>query len=85
MSISWQLPAAGQESVTLAELDGDLQKIAEAVADDKTQPVCLVKATNSSGREVTRELPLLPQLAADQKLKLTFELPHDDLRELPLA
>ena len=85
LSVCWQLPAAGRESVTLAELDGDLQKIAAAVAEDETQPVCLIKATNSSGREVTRALPLLPQLAADQKLKLTFELPHDDLRALPLA
>jgi hypothetical protein len=85
LSVSWQLPAIGRESVTLAELDGDLQKIAEAVAADETQSVRLVRTTSSSGREVMRELPLLPQLGADQKLKLTFELLHDDLRELPLA
>jgi hypothetical protein len=86
LSVSWQLPVNGRARVTLAkELDGDLQKIAEAVAADETQTASLVRATNSSGREVVRELPLLPQLAADQKLLLTFELLPDELGERPLA
>lgn len=86
LRVSWQLPADGRARVTLAkELDGDVQKIAEAVAGDETQTACLVRATNSSGREVARELPLLPQLAADQKLLLTFELLPGELGELPVA
>jgi hypothetical protein len=84
--VSLQLPADGRARVTLAkELEGDLQKIAEAVADDEMQTASLVRATNSSGREVTRELPLLPQLEADQKLLLAFELLPDEFGELPLA
>ncbi len=86
LRVSWQLPADGRASMTLAkELDGDLQKIAEVVAGVETQSASLVRATNSSGREVVRELPLLPQLDADQKLLLAFELLPDGFGELPLA
>jgi hypothetical protein len=86
LRVSWQLPADGRARVTLTkELDGDLRRIAETVAGDETQTAYLVSATNSSGREVARELPLLPQLGADQKLLLSFELLPGELGELPLA
>jgi hypothetical protein len=86
LRVSWQLPADGRARVTLAkELDGDVRKIAEAVAGDETRTANLVRATNSSGREVVRELPLLPQLEADQKLLMTFELLPDASDELLLA
>lgn len=86
LRVSWQLPANGRTSLTLAnELKGDLQKIAEAAAGDETQTASLVRATNSRGREVARELPLLPQLEADQKLLLTFNLPRDETYGWPLA
>jgi hypothetical protein len=86
LRVSWQLPADGRASVTLAkELEGDLRKIAEAVAGDEMQTAYLVRASNSGGCEVARELPLLPQLEADQKLLLAFDLLPYEIRELPLA
>lgn len=95
LSVSWELPVEGRERVTLAGLGGDLEKIAKAVeANERPETgaiameakgVCLVKATNSRGREVVLELPLLPQLEADRHLRLEFAPLDMDAREHPIA
>lgn len=85
LRVSLQLPSEGRSAITLTEIDRDLQHIGDEIADDSAQTMALVKATSSRGREVHRDLPLLPQLEADQTMRLTFAPNGRQDAELPLA
>lgn len=85
LRISLQLPSEARATTTLDELAGDVQSIGAEVAADALREVELFKATTSSGREVLSMLPLLPQLEADQKLRLQFASANAATGELPIA
>lgn len=85
LRITLQPPSEAGATLTLAEIACDLRKIGEEVAGGAAQPVELLSATTSSGREVESSLPLFPQLEADRKLRLRFAAPDVLACELPLA
>ncbi|GEM_PF-3721233 len=85
IQVRLQLPAAARASTTLAELDGDVQKIGEELASGTSDSFQLVAAENSGGHRLLSDLPLLPQLKNDQKLRLTFAPVNASNSELPIA
>ena len=85
LRVRLELPAEVRSTITLAELDGDMRRIADEAADGRTQSFELASAASSSGREIYRDLPVLPQLDKDQALRLKFAPHHDSADELPIA
>ena len=78
LRINMQLPQESRSSITLADLDYDLQAIAREVSDETLPKVTLVSSLSSSGRPLQSDVPLLPQLEKDQILNLTFAPNHQE-------
>ena len=70
LQIKLKLPESVRREVSLLELNGDIQTIADELDEDSLK---LVKALSSKGHEIWNDLPLLPQLENDRKLVLQFE------------
>lgn len=86
LRISLHLPQESCSLITLADLDGDVQNIANELADDSSQDLTLVNASSTSGHTLHRHLPLLPQLDQDQRLTLTFSGARDTQeKDMPVA
>ncbi len=71
LQIKLQLPENVRREISLKELDGDIQTIADETGAE-TLKLKLRKAFSSKGHEIWEDLPLLPQLESDQKLVLQF-------------
>jgi hypothetical protein len=84
LKVRLQLPAEAR-AATLAEMVGDMQTIGKQISEETGETVALIRATTSTGREVQRNLPLLLQLEADQKLCLTFASTNKPPGDLPVA
>jgi len=85
LRISLHLPQESCSLITLADLDGDVQNIANELADDSSQDLTLITASSTSGHTLHRHLPLLPQLDQDQQLTLTFAARDTQEKDIPVA
>ncbi|HEX7772883.1 MAG TPA: hypothetical protein VF435_10720, partial [Pyrinomonadaceae bacterium] len=83
LNVCLELPKNARSTITLAELDSDMRRIAEEVSPDSAKSIELKNATTSSGREVCCELPLLLQLEGDRILRLIFAPHNEATGELP--
>lgn len=70
LQVKLQLPGNVLREISLQELGGDIQTIADEIGEENLK---LAKAFSSKGHEIWKDLPLLPQLESDQKLILQFE------------
>ncbi len=70
LSINVQLPENAADEISLKDLAGDIEKIADKTGAEDLK---LKSAFSSKGHEIWEDLPLLPQLEYDRKLVLQFE------------
>jgi len=74
ISAQMSIPSDLEDSVTLADLAGEVESFAAEVAKDGEGQVRLTRATNSGAEEIEQTfLPLLAQLEPDRRLLLYFE------------
>src|ERR1051326_819822 len=85
IQVRLQLPAGVRATTTLEQLDGDIQRIADELGNGTGDSFQLVVAEDSGGNRLLSDLPLLPQLKTDQKLRLTFAPVDASNSELPIA
>lgn len=73
LQISLQVPKNAQKTLSLKTVNGDIQRIADAIGEK----LRLAKAFSSAKREISASLPLLNQLEKDRKMLLLFEAPGE--------
>jgi Domain of unknown function (DUF4407) len=69
LQISLQVPENAQRSLSLATINGDIQRIADGIGEK----LKLAKAFSTANREISASLPLLTQLEKDRTMILQFE------------